>query len=115
MKILSDSKVTRHVDDPEKTAEVLAKYLPLEKEELVERLTRSEEQIKDGKRNKLNLEVRDEILVMKLFLAIKEEKLPGIRFIEDKKRFYPNGDFASYLIGFAQEEEDEKGNRFYSW
>ena len=54
---------------------------------------------------------------MKLFLAIKEEELPGIRFIEYKKRFYPNGDFASHLIGFAQEEEDEKGSfpRLEKW
>ena len=45
--------MTRHVDDPEKTAEVLANYLPLEKEAIVERLTRSEEQIKDGKKKQV--------------------------------------------------------------
>ena len=45
------------------------------------------------------------------FLAIKRaEKLPGLLFIEDQKRFYPNGIFASYLIGFAMKEEDDEGN-----
>ena len=42
------------------------------------------------------------------FLALKEEETSGIIFIEDKKRFYPNGVFASYLIGFALKEEDDE-------
>ena len=32
---------------------------------------------------------------------IKEEKLPGILFVSDLKRYYPNGVFASHLIGYA--------------
>lgn len=32
---------------------------------------------------------------------IKEEKLPGILFVNDLKRYYPNGVFASHLIGYA--------------
>ena len=31
--------------------------------------------------------------------------LPGIDFIETKKRYYPNGNFASYIIGYAREKE----------
>jgi penicillin-binding protein 2B len=106
---LSDSKVTRHVDDPEKAADVLAEYLPLEKEELVEKLTRSEEQIKEGKKKQVEFGSAGRNIGHETVLAIREEKVPGIRFIEYKKRFYPNGNFASYLIGFAQEEEDDKG------
>jgi penicillin-binding protein 2B len=106
---LSDSKVTRHVDDPEKAAEVLAKYLPLEKEGLVEKLTRSEEQIKEGKKKQVEFGSAGRNISHETVLAIREEKVPGIQFIEYKKRFYPNGNFASYLIGFAQEEEDDKG------
>lgn len=106
---LSDSNITRHVDDPDKAAEVLAKYLPIEKEELVEKLTRSEEQIKDKKKKQVEFGSAGRNISHETVLAIREEKLPGIRFIEYKKRFYPNGDFASYLIGFAQEEEDDKG------
>ena len=30
--------------------------------------------------------------------AIEALDLPGIDFIEDSKRDYPNGDFASYII-----------------
>ena len=106
---LSSSKVTRHVDNPEKTAEVLAKYLPLEKEELVDRLTRSEEQIKEGQKKQVEFGSAGRNISHETVLAIREENVPGIRFIEYKKRFYPNGNFASYLIGFAQEVEDENG------
>lgn len=41
--------------------------------------------------------------------------ITGISFIESQKRYYPNGDFASYIIGYAKEqevtEEDESGNK----
>ena len=34
--------------------------------------------------------------------AIVELELPGIDFIESTKRYYPNGNFASYSIGYAK-------------
>ena len=43
-------------------------------------------------------------------LAIKKQELPGLLFIEDQTRYYPNGVFASYLIGFAMKEEDSEKN-----
>jgi len=107
---LSDAKKVRHVDNPEKTAEILATYIPLEKEDLRERLTRSEEQAKEGKKKQVEFGKAGRDLNHETVLKIKEEKLPGIVFIEDKKRFYPNGVFASYLIGFASREEDDQGN-----
>ena len=45
------------------------------------------------KRNKSNLVSAGRNISHETVLAIKEEKLPGIRFIEYKKRFYPNGIF----------------------
>lgn len=41
-------------------------------------------------------------------LAIEDLELPGLDFIESSKRFYPNGTFASYIIGYAK--NDEEGN-----
>lgn len=102
-----NTKELYHVDDPEKTAEVLATYLPLKKEELVERLTRSEEDIKENVKKQVEFGKAGQDISHEAVLAIKEEKLPGILFIEEKKRFYPNGIFASHLIGFAAREEDE--------
>lgn len=97
------AKKTRHVENPEKTATILANYLPLSKEEFLERLTREgKKQVEFGSAG------RD--ISHETYLAIKEEELPGILFIEDKKRFYPNGIFASYLVGFAVKEEDDEEN-----
>ena len=36
-----------------------------------------------------------------IYLQIKNAKLPGISFIKESKRFYPNQTLASHLIGFA--------------
>jgi cell division protein FtsI/penicillin-binding protein 2 len=36
-----------------------------------------------------------------IYLAIKDLKLPGIGFVKESKRFYPNQTLASHLIGFA--------------
>lgn len=41
---------------------------------------------------------------------IEELSLPGILLYSDKKRYYPNGAFASHLIGFALRETDDDGN-----
>ena len=35
---------------------------------------------------------------------IEKLNLPGIDFIESLKRYYPKGDFASYVLGYAKEE-----------
>ena len=34
---------------------------------------------------------------------IKNLNLPGIDFIASTKRYYPNGDFASYIVGYAKQ------------
>lgn len=39
---------------------------------------------------------------------IEELTLPGIGFTKTTKRYYQNGDFASYIIGYAKKYEDEK-------
>ena len=42
---------------------------------------------------------------------IESLNLPGIGFIESYKRYYPNGDFASYILGYAKtiETTEEDG------
>ena len=37
---------------------------------------------------------------------IEALKLPGVSFITENARVYPNGDFASYVIGHAKPNED---------
>jgi len=100
------SKKPLHVIDYEKTAEVLAEYIPLEKDAILSRLTDAKE--KDRYQVEFGNAGRD--ITNETVLAIKEKGLPGVLFIEDQKRYYPNGVFASYLIGFAMKEEDGKKN-----
>lgn len=44
---------------------------------------------------------------------IEELSLPGIDFIKTSKRYYQNGDFASYIIGYAKKYEGEDGKTEY--
>lgn len=109
---LSDKKTIRHVAEPAKTAAVLAKYIPMDEAELTEKLTRTEEDREKGKRKQVEFGRLGNDLNHELVEDIKKEKLPGILFLEEKKRFYPNGTFASYLIGFTQRETDENGHMY---
>lgn len=38
--------------------------------------------------------------------------LQGIGFLKDIKRYYPNGDFASYGLGYTVIKEDDEGNKW---
>ncbi|KAB7707967.1 PASTA domain-containing protein [Bacillus aerolatus] len=100
----TNPKNPKHVTDPEKTAEVLAKYIDMEKGDIEKQLKKKGLfQVEFGKYG------RD--LSNKVKKEIEEEKLPGIFFLRDSKRFYPNGKFASHLVGFVQKLEEKKGNQ----
>lgn len=43
---------------------------------------------------------------------IDELNLQGIDFIRNVKRYYPNGDFASYMLGYTVMKEDEDKNNW---
>ncbi|PAQ12628.1 penicillin-binding protein [Bacillaceae bacterium SAOS 7] len=100
----TDPKKPKHVKDRKRTAKVLAKYIDLETDEIERILNKTKSdgtppfQVEFGKagRNLSNKIKKD----------IENEKLPGIIFMRDSKRFYPNGKFASHLIGFAQKADD---------
>ncbi|MFD1172016.1 penicillin-binding transpeptidase domain-containing protein [Oceanobacillus picturae] len=103
-----ESEEPKHVVDPEKTAEELAPLLDVEKEELLKSLKSGIEkdrfQVEFGNAGKeLSQQKKDEIAA---------KKLPGIKFEEEALRYYPNGMFASQVIGFARdtEVEDEDAN-----
>ncbi|GLY10579.1 penicillin-binding protein 2B [Bacillus badius] len=105
--ITTNPEKPKHVKDPEKTAEVLAKYIDMDKSEIENRLKRFKKkgafQVEFGKQG------RD--LSNSTKKKIEAEELPGIIFLRDSKRFYPNGKFASHLIGFTQKLEEKQGNQ----
>ena len=103
---LDESRTTdvnnpRHVIDKEATATALAPLLGMSEERLLELLNRDVYQVELGPGGRGITEV--------LKKAIEELGLPGIDFISDsKKRYYTNSTFASYIIGYAKENEEKE-------
>ncbi|WP_409305327.1 penicillin-binding protein [Peribacillus sp. SCS-155] len=95
--VTTNPKKPNHVVDPEKTAEKLAKYLDMDEEDIYKRLTKKGAfQVEFGTAGRdLSHEVKQKI---------EELKLPGLKFDRDTKRFYPNGIFASHLIGYVEKD-----------
>ncbi|WP_404452502.1 PASTA domain-containing protein [Virgibacillus necropolis] len=92
---------SQHVKNPEKTAEMLAPLLDMKEQDILERLESGIENDKfqvefgsDGK--ELSQDTKDKI---------EDLDLPGITFEKNSIRYYPNGMFASRIIGFAQKKE----------
>lgn len=98
----------QHVIEKEKTAKALAPILNMTEERLLELLSKDLYQVELGPGGRGITELIKE--------EIESLELPGIDFIETFKRFYPNGNFASYVIGYAKKYEkiDENGKTFES-
>ncbi len=96
----SNSSKPLHVVDPDDAAKKLSPILNMSEEDLLRLLTKDAYQVELGPGGRGITEVKKE--------EIEELEIPGIDFIQNYKRYYPNGDFASYLIGYAK--SDESGN-----
>ncbi|UOQ85484.1 penicillin-binding protein [Gracilibacillus salinarum] len=93
----------KHVKDIDKTAEKLASILDMDKQDIKDRLNSGVEndkfQVEFGQQSReLNQEQKEEIEAL---------KLPGLNFIEEPIRYYPNGVFASHTIGLTDKKEDQ--------
>ena len=97
----TDSNNPRNVVDKEATAAALSPLLGMSEERLLELLNKDAYQVELGPGGRGITEV--------LKKAIEELELPGIDFISDsKKRYYTNSTFASYIIGYAKENEEKE-------
>lgn len=96
------SKEPLHVVDINATAVKLAPYLNMDVEVLKTLLSKDAYQVElgPGGRNLSQIQMEE----------IKNLNLPGIDFITSTKRYYPNGDFASYVIGYTVNNTDDDGN-----
>ncbi|WP_461213502.1 penicillin-binding protein [Lacticaseibacillus sp. GG6-2] len=86
-----------YVQDKAKTAKVLAKYLPLSVAKIQAILTP-----KNSHTFQVEFGTAGTGLSLATKQAIQAEKLPGINFTDSPSRLYPNGIFASHVIGLAQ-------------
>ncbi len=88
-----------HVKDKEMTAKKLATVLKMKEKDILDILNQKNRyQVEFGNAGKGLNELEKE--------AIEKLNLPGLDFIEDEKRYYPNGNFASYTLGYANTDDD---------
>lgn len=89
----------QHVVDKENTALILSAIIDLDYDTILKYLSKENVyQTEFGPKGKGLTEIVKD--------RIKSANLPGIDFIETTKRYYPYGDFASYLVGYAKQKED---------
>lgn len=97
--LITDSDYPNHVTDPEKAAETLAGVIDMEQKDIEARIKEGIE--KEQFQVEFGREGRD--LSYNQKKTLEESGTAGLVFVPETKRFYPNGDFASHLIGYAEE------------
>lgn len=108
-KVSEGSKKVLHVQNPKKTAIVLSKYINMDEKNIYKILTKKYYDSPKGRKELFQVEFGSagRNISHTVMEQISKENLPGIIFEEDKKRFYPNGVFASNLIGIARKENKD--------
>lgn len=96
-----DEDNPKHVVDPEETARKLAPLLKMDENEMYKILTKP-----DRKQVEFGTNGRD--ISTSLKQEIEALELPGIAFRRESKRYYPNGTFASHLVGYAGKVTDKE-------
>ncbi len=96
-----NSAILKHVKDVGLTATKLSEVLNTDKDKiktiLENGIKNKKYQVEFGSVGRGITELKkDEIVAL---------NLPGISFIESQKRYYPNGKFASYVLGYAKDKE----------
>ncbi|NLY44431.1 MAG: PASTA domain-containing protein [Tissierella sp.] len=78
------------IKDPENTALTIAEILDMDVDLIYEKITKkhSSEKIKQW-------------ITTDEAHKLRQERLSGISVIDDNKRYYPNGNFASHILGFT--------------
>lgn len=79
-----------NIVDAQNTAKKLAEVLSLDEETVYKKITK-----------KTNVEKIKQWISQEETKKLRELNLPGIEIVDDNKRFYPYGDFASYILGFT--------------
>lgn len=98
----TDPKKPQHVVDKEATAKALAPILEMEETDILALLSKDVYQTEFGSKGRGLTEITKE--------KIEELNLPGLDFVETQKRYYPNGDFLSYTLGYAKTEITEEND-----
>ncbi|SCS98015.1 penicillin-binding protein [Staphylococcus caeli] len=89
----------KHVTDKKETAKKLATVVDMSAKEIEEKLNNKKAfQVEFGQKG-TDLTYQEKEKIEKM-------KLPGVTLYPETERFYPNGNFASHLIGMAQKDPE---------
>ena len=94
-----NSKTPKHVVDKRETAKALSPLINMTEDRIYDLLNQNglyQVELGPGGRGLTELQ-KD---------AIEKLNLPGIDFLASSKRYYPNQDFASYVLGYVTTDED---------
>lgn len=94
--------IPSEIEDPQQAAALLAPLLDMDVDVLRERMERNMFEVY------LKRKVDDDVAQ-----AVKELRLRGIRTTIESKRFYPHGNLASHVLGFAGVDQGLEGIEFY--
>lgn len=104
-----------HVVDKEKTAELLSPIINMKKEKILSLLNTRIENCNDDKTvcnstipYQVELGPGGRGITELVKDKIDDLGLPGIDFIASTKRYYPNGDFLSYTLGYAKKNDKDE-------
>jgi penicillin-binding protein 2B len=92
-----------YVKNISKTASKLAPILGMDENELTTKL----QSAKDAGRYQVELGSQGNNLSASIKKQIEDLNLSGIEFSESNSRYYPLGDFCSYIVGYAKSYEDQ--------
>lgn len=93
------SEKPKHVTDKKETAKKLATVIDMSAKEIEDKLDNKKAfQVEFGQKG-TDLTYQEKEKIEKM-------KLPGVTLYPETERFYPNGNFASHLIGMAQKDPD---------
>lgn len=90
------------IEDPTAAAELLAGELDLEKDKLLEKLSKPNDAY----------EVIAKNLDSKVARNMAEKLLPGMFFEEDRRRIYPHDILAAHILGFVSIEDQTEAGRY---
>ncbi|SDL77006.1 penicillin-binding protein [Sediminibacillus halophilus] len=93
----------KHVDNIDKAADQLAPLLNMDAAKIAEIMKKGQE---EG-RFQVEFGVHGKNITQETKEKIEDLDIPGINFEKDSIRYYPNGTFASQVIGIAQQQEDK--------
>ncbi len=99
-----------YVKDPKKTADEIIKILGYEDNQEAKDLINKQLRLDPNKYSQVEFSKYGDNLSIMQKKALEEANLPGLYFEEKDNRYYPFGDFASYIIGYAAPTLDKNGN-----